>query len=186
MSRRATGISHSFTMWGPVYRPSKPTRWWCVMSGTSSSLWGRVRRSLKSLFGTSARKTAPATNETHVSPPAAMVSDGVQLEKASPPRFAAPQTPGPVNSFALAARLAAVGKLNVASARAPKWRAYQVPPARAIPMAIGPAIYARHPARLSDTNPTARIIKATRTASAMVIDLETARRPVQNIRKRAT
>lgn len=75
----------------------------------------------------------------------------------------------------LAARLATVAKLNVASSRKPARRNYAATPGRAIPLATPEKSFVRAPGRLASAKPMTRIIKPGRKASAVIISLDTAR-----------
>lgn len=93
--------------------------------------------------------------------------------------------------FALPARLAIVAKLNVASARRPRYRPYGLPAGKAVPLpAKVRSVYVRRPPHhLEAQKPTMQrsIQKRTTPAPALVIDLDVVRKVVQSspIAKRA-
>lgn len=156
------------------------------MSVAHPSLRVRVLRVLKSLFIAEPHIVLPAGRDATASKPVEVKIECAGAVPAPASSISAPErTIERANTFALAARLAAVSKLNVASARKPARRNFLATPGRAIPIAAGTSTYVRSPTRLASAKPMTRIIKPGRRDSAVIISIVAARPTQPVLAKRA-
>lgn len=146
-----------------------------------------AERALVLLSQARLRSTSPVQAELPLLPPPLPV-DANDTERDCPAdapaeRPVSVRTSHATTNFALPARLAVIAKLNVASARKPRPRAYHLANGKAVPVAAkARPVRAAHPLRLQALKPTTRVIaqKQMPHAAAVVIDLDVVRKAVQS------